>query len=95
MKYKNYSLIYSVQFISIIGFPCVCNRPLEMDGLSYPASNVSESFREAERQLSASSKSSDSIRKGSSGVVGSMMLLKSHQSMHAPYTQVHLKFLEI
>ncbi|GAV66569.1 Rab3-GTPase_cat domain-containing protein [Cephalotus follicularis] len=27
------------------------------------------------------------IRKGSAGVVGSMMLLKSCQSMHAPYTQ--------
>lgn len=38
--------------------------------------------------LSAGSKSSGVIRRGSAGVVGSMMLLKSCQSMHAPYTQV-------
>lgn len=34
------------------------------------------------------SKSSDYMRRGSAGVVGSMMLLKLHQSMHAPFTQV-------
>lgn len=28
------------------------------------------------------------IRKGSSGIVGNMMLLHSFQKMHAPYTQV-------
>ncbi|MED6109142.1 hypothetical protein PIB30_030927 [Stylosanthes scabra] len=33
-------------------------------------------------------KSSDQTRRGSAGVVDSMMLLKSHQRMHAPYTQV-------
>lgn len=33
-------------------------------------------------------KSSDLTRRGSAGIVDSMMLLKSHQSMHAPYTQV-------
>ncbi|KAL2568221.1 hypothetical protein AAZV13_18G054300 [Glycine max] len=32
-------------------------------------------------------KSSDLTRRGSAGIVDSMMLLKSHQSMHAPYTQ--------
>ncbi|XP_058787815.1 uncharacterized protein LOC131662133 isoform X4 [Vicia villosa] len=32
-------------------------------------------------------KSSDFTRRGSAGIVDSMMLLKSHQSMHAPYTQ--------
>ncbi|XP_027337979.1 rab3 GTPase-activating protein catalytic subunit [Abrus precatorius] len=32
-------------------------------------------------------KSSDLIRRGSAGIVDSMMLLKSYQSMHAPYTQ--------
>lgn len=31
--------------------------------------------------------SSEHIRKGSSGLVGSMMLLESHQRMHAPLTQ--------
>lgn len=30
----------------------------------------------------------DLTRRGSAGIVDSMMLLKSHQSMHAPYTQV-------
>ncbi|KAL2333006.1 hypothetical protein Fmac_014219 [Flemingia macrophylla] len=30
---------------------------------------------------------SDLTRRGSAGIVDSMMLLKSHQSMHAPYTQ--------
>jgi len=33
-------------------------------------------------------KSSDLTRRGSAGIVDSMMLLKSYQSMHAPYTQV-------
>ncbi|GAU27645.1 hypothetical protein TSUD_125910 [Trifolium subterraneum] len=32
-------------------------------------------------------KSSDFSRRGSAGIVDSMMLIKSHQSMHAPYTQ--------
>ncbi|KAK2643403.1 hypothetical protein Ddye_025166 [Dipteronia dyeriana] len=32
-------------------------------------------------------KPSECIRRGSSGAVGSMMLLKSRQSMHAPFTQ--------
>ncbi|XP_012571330.1 uncharacterized protein [Cicer arietinum] len=32
-------------------------------------------------------KSSDFTRRGSAGIVDSMMLLKSYQSMHAPYTQ--------
>ncbi|XP_058764166.1 uncharacterized protein LOC131637585 isoform X3 [Vicia villosa] len=32
-------------------------------------------------------KSSDFTRRGSAGIVDSMMLLKSRQSMHAPYTQ--------
>ncbi|MED6179625.1 hypothetical protein PIB30_002450 [Stylosanthes scabra] len=32
-------------------------------------------------------KSSDVTRRGSAGIVDSMMLLKSHQSMHAPFTQ--------
>ncbi|CAI0399895.1 unnamed protein product [Linum tenue] len=32
-------------------------------------------------------KSSDNLRRGSAGVVGSMKLLKTYQSMHAPYTQ--------
>lgn len=35
-------------------------------------------------------KHSACIRRGSAGVVGSMMLLKSQQNMHAPFTQVGL-----
>ena len=38
----------------------------------------------------ADPKPSDCIRRGSTGVVGSMMLLKSHQRMHAPSTQVSI-----
>ncbi|CAI8596976.1 unnamed protein product [Vicia faba] len=37
--------------------------------------------------VSDDTKSSDFTRRGSAGIVDSMMLLKSHQSMHAPYTQ--------
>lgn len=36
---------------------------------------------------SADKKPSDFVRRGSAGKVGSMMLLKSYQSMHAPFTQ--------
>ncbi|KAK4274842.1 hypothetical protein QN277_018012 [Acacia crassicarpa] len=32
-------------------------------------------------------KSSENTRRGSAGIIDSMMLLKSYQSMHAPYTQ--------
>ena len=42
----------------------------------------------------ADPKSSDSIRRGSAGVVGSTMLLKSYQRMHAPFTQVSLKSID-
>ncbi|WVY93297.1 hypothetical protein V8G54_032385 [Vigna mungo] len=38
-------------------------------------------------QLSNDKETSDLTRRGSAGIVDSMMLLKSHQSMHAPYTQ--------
>lgn len=34
---------------------------------------------------------SNHMRKGSSGAVGSMMLLKSRRRMHAPFTQVHIQ----
>ncbi|ESW18813.1 hypothetical protein PHAVU_006G072400 [Phaseolus vulgaris] len=37
--------------------------------------------------LSNDKETSDLTRRGSAGIVDSMMLLKSHQSMHAPYTQ--------
>lgn len=38
---------------------------------------------------------SDCVRKGSSGVVESIMLLHSNQMMHAPYTQVFKKTLSM
>ena len=38
--------------------------------------------------LSSIEEASDLVRRGSSGVAGSMMLLSSCQRMHAPYTQV-------
>ena len=39
---------------------------------------------------SANSESSNGKRRGSTGVVESMMLLKLRDYMHAPFTQVHL-----
>jgi len=44
--------------------------------------------------LSTDLKSSDHNRRGSAGAVGSMQLLKSYKSMHAPFTQVFFYLLE-
>ena len=41
---------------------------------------------------SADESPSDSIRRGSRGPVGSVKLLKSYQSLHAPFTQVSIIF---
>jgi hypothetical protein len=37
-------------------------------------------------------KKTDKTRRGSAGVVRSMMLLNSFEDMHAPYTQVYMRF---
>ncbi|KAJ8769810.1 hypothetical protein K2173_007670 [Erythroxylum novogranatense] len=48
---------------------------------------VSRSSSKPGHVVSPNLSSQDHGRRGSSGVVGSMMLLKSYQSMHAPFTQ--------
>ncbi|XWS53373.1 hypothetical protein CRYUN_Cryun11dG0152000 [Craigia yunnanensis] len=48
---------------------------------------VSKFSTNSQDVLSADKSPSDSIRKGSAGPVGSMKLLKSCQSLHAPFTQ--------
>lgn len=50
---------------------------------------------EPEKVVLADPKPSDCIRRGSARVVGSMMLLKSNQEMHAPFTQVSLNFVRL
>ncbi|KAF3653540.1 Rab3 GTPase-activating protein catalytic subunit isoform 2 [Capsicum annuum] len=65
---------------------------VECDSLSTPdrpkdpASHISRFIHSDAVKLS-DPKDSACIRRGSSGVVGSMMLLKSCQNMHAPFTQ--------
>ncbi|KAM3231761.1 rab3 GTPase-activating protein catalytic subunit isoform X3 [Capsicum chacoense] len=65
---------------------------VECDSLSTPdrpkdpASHISRFIHSDAVKLS-DPKDSTCIRRGSSGVVGSMMLLKSCQNMHAPFTQ--------
>ncbi|XP_023644136.1 rab3 GTPase-activating protein catalytic subunit isoform X2 [Capsella rubella] len=43
--------------------------------------------RKTERTNSVNQSPTDAIRRGSAGPVGTMMLLKSHQRLHAPFTQ--------
>ncbi|KAF8082999.1 hypothetical protein N665_0798s0037 [Sinapis alba] len=43
--------------------------------------------RNTESTNSVNQSPTDAIRRGSAGPVGTMMLLKSHQRLHAPYTQ--------
>ncbi|CAN0902139.1 Rab3 GTPase-activating protein catalytic subunit [Linum grandiflorum] len=57
------------------------SNPSAPDGLRGYETNASSS------RVKPDLKSPDSLRRGSAGVVNSMMLLKSRQTMHAPYTQ--------
>ncbi|KAI5679747.1 hypothetical protein M9H77_00974 [Catharanthus roseus] len=59
------------------------DSPSTLDGLvnGVVATNISNSKHQN------ATLSSEHTRRGSSGVVGSMMLLKSYQNMHAPFTQ--------
>jgi Rab3 GTPase-activating protein catalytic subunit len=43
--------------------------------------------RKTERTNSVNQSPTDAIRRGSAGPVGTMMLLKSRQQLHAPFTQ--------
>ncbi|PHT46698.1 hypothetical protein CQW23_15856 [Capsicum baccatum] len=69
---------------------CLINQKLHMLSIcidkKHPASHISRFIHSDAVKLS-DPKDSACIRRGSSGVVGSMMLLKSCQNMHAPFTQ--------
>ncbi|KAI9402496.1 hypothetical protein POPTR_001G280832v4 [Populus trichocarpa] len=61
--------------------------PLTQDGLHGTGTTTSRPSMKHVDTVSDLLKSSDHNRRGSAGVVGSMKLLKSYQSMHAPFTQ--------
>ncbi|XP_065639114.1 uncharacterized protein LOC112040722 isoform X2 [Quercus suber] len=63
------------------------DSPSKTDDLHGSGTTVSKFSSEPEHMVLADLRPSDCIRRGSAGVVGSMMLLKSHQRMHAPFTQ--------
>lgn len=67
---------------------CLCGSPLTQDGLHGTGTTTSRPSMKHVDTVSDLLKSSDHNRRGSAGVVGSMKLLKSYQSMHAPFTQV-------
>jgi hypothetical protein len=64
---------------------------LTPEDLRSSGTTVSRFTSKPEDVVLADVKPSDYIKRGSAGVVGSMMLLKSNQRMHAPFTQVSLK----
>ncbi|KAJ9698753.1 hypothetical protein PVL29_007691 [Vitis rotundifolia] len=64
------------------------DSPLTANGLYNSGATVSRFSTEPEDAVvCADQKPSDGIRRGSAGVVGNMMLLNSHQNLHAPFTQ--------
>jgi hypothetical protein len=64
---------------------------LTPEDLRSSGTTVSRFTSKPEDVVLADVKPSDYIKRGSAGVVGSMMLLKSNQRMHAPFTQVSIK----
>lgn len=68
----------------------MCCSPLIQDGLHGSEPIKSESCRMHKDVSSTDEKSADRKRRGSAGAVGSMKLLKSYQSMHAPFTLVSI-----
>ncbi|CAK7330473.1 unnamed protein product [Dovyalis caffra] len=68
-------------------FDGIRDSPLIQDGLHGSGTTSRPSMKHGDT-VSVDLKSSDHKRRGSAGVVGSMKLLKSYQSMHAPFTQV-------
>ncbi|TXG73551.1 hypothetical protein EZV62_002130 [Acer yangbiense] len=60
---------------------------LTAEGLHESGTAIPRHNGKPENTGSTDQKPSECIRRGSSGAVGSMMLLKSRQSMHAPFTQ--------
>ncbi|KAE8039324.1 hypothetical protein FH972_011748 [Carpinus fangiana] len=67
--------------VPMVSFP---STPEDLHG---SGTNVSRFTSKPEDVVLSDVKPSDYIRRGSAGVVGSMMLLKSNQRMHAPLTQ--------
>ncbi|KAH9701883.1 Rab3 GTPase-activating protein catalytic subunit [Citrus sinensis] len=64
-----------------------CDSQLTADGLRESGNAVQRYTMKPQDVASVDKKPSDFVRRGSVGKVGSMMLLKSYQSMHAPFTQ--------
>ncbi|CAN1124259.1 Rab3 GTPase-activating protein catalytic subunit [Linum perenne] len=71
----------AISKVSSVQFDRSHDSPSAPDSLCRYETNPSSS------RVKPDLKSPDSLRRGSAGVVNSMMLLKSQQSMHAPYTQ--------
>ncbi|KAG7949399.1 hypothetical protein I3843_13G060500 [Carya illinoinensis] len=63
------------------------DSPLTPENLHHSGTTMPRYSSEPEKVVLADPKPSDCIRRGSARVVGSMMLLKSNQEMHAPFTQ--------
>lgn len=63
------------------------NNQLTADGLRESGNAIQRYTMKPQDVASIDKKPSDFVRRGSAGKVGSMMLLKSYQSMHAPFTQ--------
>lgn len=63
------------------------NNQLTADGLRESGNAVQRYTMKPQDVASIDKKPSDFVSRGSAGKVGSMMLLKSYQSMHAPFTQ--------
>ncbi|GLU02575.1 hypothetical protein SLE2022_198210 [Rubroshorea leprosula] len=64
-----------------------CNSHLTSDGFHESKVIMSRFSTNHEDIPSADPEPSNSLRRGSAGPVGSMKLLKSYQSLHAPFTQ--------
>ncbi|XP_022150875.1 rab3 GTPase-activating protein catalytic subunit [Momordica charantia] len=65
-----------------------CDSHLSSEDESESKANLFRYSTKSEDVISITDqKSPDSMRRGSAGMVGTMMLLNSYQSMHAPFTQ--------
>ncbi|XWS74388.1 hypothetical protein CRYUN_Cryun02cG0210800 [Craigia yunnanensis] len=69
------------------GFDGKRDSPLTPEGFNGSKTVISKFSTNSQDVHSADKSPSDSIRRGSAGPVGSMKLLKSCQSLHAPFTQ--------
>lgn len=74
-------------------FGKLCSHLSSEDEFESKANLLKDSTKSEDLISFPDQKSPDSMRRGSAGIVGNMMLLNSHQSMHAPFTQVFSKLL--